>query len=517
MTSAPAAHRSGTSAETDGTGRPNGSATRSTMRAHDEAARRDGHEPQRPRGRHGGGHGRLFSDDPPLAQGQHRQLRARQDGVPVEQAPEVALDGLLGHAQAGADLVVRGPAADQRQHLDLAVRRPPRRAPDRPQHRGRERGPAARHGPDRVEDLADLAGLEQVARGAALERRPDERRLVERREQEDRRPVGPDGVQEPQALGLPVELDVRDDDVDARGDREEGPGIVERPRRSRQHEVRRGPHGTPDGIEDRGVVVDEHDADGLTGHERSLTRRIAGAKAPVPCPRPTRDCGIPPYSMAREVPHLGRRRDAAQRRPRPAGPAAAPGAAATTAARPDRAGTRRERLPGPCRVLRAGSLPPAYAAGPRLGIGSVLGRTFDTFGREWSLFLVLATPAAIGSVLQLLVTPTITSEIVNGLYRPAPTPNLLLLATIGILISTLAGLTGLACAVAADRLWRGEIPGIADTVRVVVRSLPRAIPIWLLLVALQVVVVVAERRRSRHRTRTPIRRSAPTPRSPGRC
>ena len=63
----------------------------------------------------------------------------------------------------------------------------------------------------------------------------------------------------------------------------------------------------------------------------------------------------------------------------------------------------------------------AVAAGPRLGVGSVIGRTFDTFGREWSLFLVLATPAALVGVLQLLVQPTISSQYSHGVFVGQPT------------------------------------------------------------------------------------------------
>ncbi len=119
----------------------------------------------------------------------------------------------------------------------------------------------------------------------------------------------------------------------------------------------------------------------------------------------------------------------------------------------------------------------------------MIGRTFDTFGREWSLFLVLATPAAIGAVLQILISPSITSQFVNGVFRPAPTPDVWLLVAVGVLFSTLSGITGLASAVAADRLWRGEVPGIGETARVVMRSLPRAVPVWVLVIALQIAVV----------------------------
>ncbi len=139
-------------------------------------------------------------------------------------------------------------------------------------------------------------------------------------------------------------------------------------------------------------------------------------------------------------------------------------------------------------------MPPiAVAAGPRLGVGSVIGRTFDTFGREWSLFLVLATPAALVGVLQLLVQPTISSQYSHGVFVGQPT-NLWLTLVVSVVIATVGGLTGLACAVAADRLWRGQAPGIGDIVSAVRRSIPRAVPIWLLVIGLQVAfTLVAER------------------------
>ena len=65
---------------------------------------------------------------------------------------------------------------------------------------------------------------------------------------------------------------------------------------------------------------------------------------------------------------------------------------------------------------------------------------------------------------------------------------------VSIVIATVGGLTGLACAVAADRLWRGQAPGIGDIVSAVRRSIPRAVPIWLLVIGLQVAfTLVAER------------------------
>jgi len=133
---------------------------------------------------------------------------------------------------------------------------------------------------------------------------------------------------------------------------------------------------------------------------------------------------------------------------------------------------------------------PASLAGPRIDISSVLGRTFDTFGREWSLFLVLAVPAAVASLLQMLITPTIESQVQNRFAATPDAGDPWALFVVSVIVTTAVGLSALASVIAADRLWRGEPAGIADTVRGVVRSIPRAIPLWLLVVIVQVGVVL---------------------------
>ena len=123
----------------------------------------------------------------------------------------------------------------------------------------------------------------------------------------------------------------------------------------------------------------------------------------------------------------------------PDGPSATGGDAQQPATTPDDAPVPPPLAPPPPPDPASGGLlpPPAYpaspqapaypgwvlpanlVAGPRIDVASVLGRTFDTFGREWSLFLVLAVPAAVASLLQMLITPTVESQVQNR-FAAAP-------------------------------------------------------------------------------------------------
>lgn len=142
--------------------------------------------------------------------------------------------------------------------------------------------------------------------------------------------------------------------------------------------------------------------------------------------------------------------------------------------------------PGSTPQYAAWALPPVDV-GPRLDLGSIIGRTFDTFGREWSLFLVLAVPAALASLLQLVVTPTLDESIRAGQSAAGPDPgDPWALFVVGVIVATAVGLTALASVVVSDRLWRGETAGVRDAVSGVIRSIPRAIPIWLLVVLAEV-------------------------------
>ncbi len=135
-------------------------------------------------------------------------------------------------------------------------------------------------------------------------------------------------------------------------------------------------------------------------------------------------------------------------------------------------------------------VPANLIAGPRIEVGSVLGRTFDTFGREWSLFLVLAVPAAVASLLQMLITPTVESQVQNRFAATPAVADPWALFVVSVIVATAVGISALASVIAADRLWRGEAAGIGDTIQGVVHSIPRAIPLWLLVVLVQVGVVL---------------------------
>ena len=120
---------------------------------------------------------------------------------------------------------------------------------------------------------------------------------------------------------------------------------------------------------------------------------------------------------------------------------------------------------------------PANAGRPAVNIGSIIGRTFDIFGREWSLFLVLAIPAALGSFVQGLVTPASAAT-------PDAMPTLAEFVPY-IASSVLAGLVGLIStvmvAVAADGLWQGRQVGVAEVVTSGLRRLPRYVAVTVLI------------------------------------
>ena len=114
------------------------------------------------------------------------------------------------------------PAPTSAKHGDLPVGGPPRCRSNGPHRRRAEGRPARGDRPDRLEDLAHGGGLDEVPGGAALERGAHQGRLVEARNDDDRRPpviaAGPPCVvehrEQAKALGTAVELDVQQDDVD---------------------------------------------------------------------------------------------------------------------------------------------------------------------------------------------------------------------------------------------------------------------------------------------------------------
>ena len=148
-------------------------------------------------------------------------------------------------------------------------------------------------------------------------------------------------------------------------------------------------------------------------------------------------------------------------------------------------------------------MPPATGwIGPRDGgrevidIGSIIGRTFDTVGREWSLFLVLAAPAALGALAQSLIAPPATMS--------EPASSELLLDDLGaIIVATIVAalfslISVLAVTAATDELWRGRAAGVGGAFAHAVRALPRYLAVTILfglviaaLVATPVALVLA--------------------------
>jgi hypothetical protein len=130
-----------------------------------------------------------------------------------------------------------------------------------------------------------------------------------------------------------------------------------------------------------------------------------------------------------------------------------------------------------------------------IDIGSIIGRTFDTLGREWSLFLVLAAPAALGALVQSLIAPT----------TPAPStaadPRLDDLVTIlgaTVVSAAFSVLSVLAVTAAVDELWQGRAAGVGDAFARGIRALPRYLGVTILfglavflLVAIPVALILA--------------------------
>lgn len=132
--------------------------------------------------------------------------------------------------------------------------------------------------------------------------------------------------------------------------------------------------------------------------------------------------------------------------------------------------------------------PRSAARGPTLDVGSILGRTFDTYGREWSLFLALALPAGVGAFLIAAMTP----QYLTGYGTPTPSvavdPQVILndaalliaMSLVSWLLSSFAALSSI---IAAHRLWSGQPTGLGDALVGAIRALPRAIGLTIVLVA----------------------------------
>src|SRR4051794_30675513 len=133
-------------------------------------------------------------------------------------------------------------------------------------------------------------------------------------------------------------------------------------------------------------------------------------------------------------------------------------------------------------------LPQSTEAPPvSLDVGLVVGRTFDTLGREWSLFLALAVPAGIGGFISGVLSPSLPAILRDGQSTEAQLASMALQAVVAIL----GGLTTLGTIVAADRLWRGESVGLGEAFGRAVSIVPRVIALFVVVVIATVGLAVA--------------------------
>ena len=91
----------------------------------------------------------------------------------------MAFDRLLRQLEGGADLRIRGTDHHQGDDLEFAIRGAPRGDPGLLQRRRGEDRATGRDRSDGGEDLRYIGGLAEVAGRPALQRRADERRLLE--------------------------------------------------------------------------------------------------------------------------------------------------------------------------------------------------------------------------------------------------------------------------------------------------------------------------------------------------
>ena len=129
----------------------------------------------------------------------------------------------------------------------------------------------------------------------------------------------------------------------------------------------------------------------------------------------------------------------------------------------------------------------APAPAVRLDLPLVVGRTFDTLGREWSLFLALAVPAGIGGFVSGVLSPSLPAILRDGQTTDAQVASMALQA----LVAILGGVTTLGSIVAADRLWRGTGVGLGEAIGRAVSIVPRVIALFIVVLVATVGLAVA--------------------------
>ena len=132
--------------------------------------------------------------------------------------------------------------------------------------------------------------------------------------------------------------------------------------------------------------------------------------------------------------------------------------------------------------------PVAATVAPRLDLGLVVGRTFDTLGREWSLFLALAIPAGIGGFVSGLLSPSFVAVLRDG--QPSIDRQVASMA-LQAFVAVLGGITTLATIIAADTLWRGTPVGLGAAIGRAMSIVPRAIALFIVVLVATVGLAVA--------------------------
>ncbi len=131
---------------------------------------------------------------------------------------------------------------------------------------------------------------------------------------------------------------------------------------------------------------------------------------------------------------------------------------------------------------------PSTAQATRLDISLIVGRTFDTLGREWSLFLALAIPAGIGGFISGALSPSLATTLREG---QTSTDGQIATMALQAVVAVLGGITTLATIIAADRLWRGTTAGLGDAFARAASILPRVIALFVVVLVATVGLAVA--------------------------
>ena len=203
---------------------------------------------------------RLRDRHPALLDREHSELGPRHESVPIEQAMQMGLDGLLRHAERCRDLGVRPAAHHRGDNLQFAFRWTSGHGTRGGEVGSAEGRAACRDCPDRIDDRPDFDGLVEIAGGSTLDGRTNHRRVAVTGQQQHggRGSLLACHLEHANALGLALELDVAQQDVHVRQQKK---GVIQGVTRAGQDEVVGLVDRSTDGGQDGRVIVDDADAD----------------------------------------------------------------------------------------------------------------------------------------------------------------------------------------------------------------------------------------------------------------